>query len=218
MLTLPNSTPIGPNTDGGSYNPGHRHTQSNPYPSLLHRHPSETPSSTLSLSPAPALAPVPAQLITQPGVERRRTKNWERLNAPSHSYSDDLQDTHPPPHPRPAQPYAYPYLPPSHPANTSFRMDSSPSYVPEYEPEQDYEVEPTMAPFSPESSSHPRRNHDMSSSPIRHVPPGSSPFKSQSTAVESETNDVLCVDEMHREWGKEYSASNSLLYSLVSGE
>jgi hypothetical protein len=46
----------------------------------------------------------------------------------------------------------------------------------------------------------------MSSSPIRHNPPSSTPFR----------DDDWTEDERIREWGDEYSSQNSVLYSLVS--
>jgi len=53
----------------------------------------------------------------------------------------------------------------------------------------------------------------MSSSPIRHHPPSSSPFRDSS---ETRVEEWMDPEEMRREWGEEYATQNSLLHNLVS--
>ncbi|WVR03350.1 hypothetical protein IAU60_000341 [Kwoniella sp. DSM 27419] len=52
----------------------------------------------------------------------------------------------------------------------------------------------------------------MSSSPIRNMPPSSSPFRDKGPGVDDTS--WMEEDEMRREWGEEYAAQNSLLHSL----
>ena len=110
----------------------------------------------------------------EPGVERRRAKQWERLNAPPSS----------------SQFFSQPLPPPISPA-----------------PRWQTQSQPT--PVRPL----------MSSSPVRHHPPSSSPFRSagsSETKAPTHVDEWLDPDEMRREWGEEYAAQNSVLHSLVS--
>jgi hypothetical protein len=56
----------------------------------------------------------------------------------------------------------------------------------------------------------------MSSSPVRHEPPPSSPFKAIQRGASEEEEDEMGEEELKKEWGAEYYAQNSLLHSLVS--
>lgn len=109
-------------------------------------------------------------------VEKRRTRQWEKLNNPSSS-----------------QPFAHHV-----PDQMMYHDDGSP-----IRPRWQSQPEPAIAP--------------MSSSPVRHDAPTSSPFRmnnsqSQSTKVGEDMNE----DEMRREWGEEYYSQNALLRRLVS--
>ncbi len=126
-----------------------------------------------------------AQWYRQAGVERRRTKQWERLNAPSQSSLPSTNSQPCPSFPSTSQPDPY-------------RQPSSPM---------------------PRSHSQPDLTNSsrlqMSSSPIRHRPPSSSPFRSSS---ETKVEEWIDPEEMSREWGEEYASQNSLLHNLVSLE
>lgn len=59
----------------------------------------------------------------------------------------------------------------------------------------------------------------MSSSPIHHQPPSSSPFKPSGPSTKDDNDgedEDMDEDEMKREWGDEYYSQNSLLRNLVS--
>ncbi|ORY25170.1 hypothetical protein BCR39DRAFT_590283 [Naematelia encephala] len=74
-------------------------------------------------------------------------------------------------------------------------------------------AEPSSPIPMPRAASQPdpsSRRGQMSSSPIRHHPPSSSPFKSSETRID----DWIGLEEMEREWGAEYTAQNSLLHNL----
>lgn len=146
-------------------------------------------------------------------VNGRRSRQWQHLNAPSSS-SVSSSSTMP--------------LPQSQPIpQMNARSGSSP-----------FSVEHGRAYSQPDILSHSYgRGHVMSSSPIRHEPPGSSPFRASgqsksgmdlSMGVEMEQEEILRngtpgatqedewdADELGREWG-EYARENSVLYSLVS--
>jgi hypothetical protein len=142
-------------------------------------------------------------------IEKRRTRQWERLNAPQTSRPFSLT------------------------SNTDQHDDvtfhSQPDPLPHY----------TSSPIPiPRSYSQPGQtnNHIMSSSPIRHQPPSSSPFRDDSTkhnyreklemnssgtrigddGGREDLMEDIGEDEMKREWGEEYVTQNSLLHSLVS--
>lgn len=148
-----------------------------------------------------------------PYIERRRTKHWDRLNAPRPSLPNQAQ----------SQPHLE-YTPP-HP--TTFTRSTS------YPANQLNDSSPLHAAtaYSQPLPDH----HPMSSSPVRHQPVGSSPFKSQSshmlvtpmdlgsstaTRVENdpvyEIDDDMDPEEMRRGWGDQYAQQNELLYSVVS--
>ena len=57
------------------------------------------------------------------------------------------------------------------------------------------------------------RRNDMSSSPIRHQMPTSSPFREKKR--DQEWEDEMSIDEMRREWGDEYASQNTILHTLV---
>ena len=119
----------------------------------------------------------------QVGIERRRTRQWQRLNAPPRSTSTPFSNN--------SQPLDCPTQQPSSPV--SIRCRDSP-----------LEHQPEPAAYS---------RGQLSSSPVRHCPPGSSPFRQTS---ETQVEECMDSEEMRREWGEEYAAQNSLLYSLVS--
>jgi hypothetical protein len=135
-------------------------------------------------------------------AEKRRARQWEQLNAP--------------------QPTSPLFKTPSHPP---------PGIYDRLNPDNE-----DLGYFSPahhaQKPSRPQFKHHMSSSPIRHQPPGSSPFKSsgpssQATArdfrssgathAESEDeDDEMDQEELRRDWGEHYARPNGLLLSLVS--
>ncbi|KAL1412056.1 hypothetical protein Q8F55_003053 [Vanrija albida] len=119
------------------------------------------------------------------GVERRRARAWERLQAPSSSslsHSLPVSQPAPPQHVEPSS---------SSPAARAYvraRANSQPmphNHHPQHTP-----------------SRHPHVG--MSSSPVRHSPPSSTPFR----------GDEWTAEERVREWGDEYATQNSLLFSL----
>jgi hypothetical protein len=135
-------------------------------------------------------------------AEKRRARQWELLNAP--------------------QPTSPLFKTPSHPPPSIYdRLNADTE---------------DLGYFSPahhaQKPSRPQFKHHMSSSPIRHQPPGSSPFKSsgpssQATArdfrssgpihAESEDeDDEMDQEELRRDWGEHYARPNGLLLSLVS--
>ena len=111
-------------------------------------------------------------------VEKRRTRQWEQLNAPQRS---SQQSQH------------------SQPSPQAFHHEAS-------------------SPLRPKSYAQPNGLTGigpMSSSPIQHHPPSSSPFRpSQNNQLISQ--EQMDDDEMRREWGNEYYNQNSLLHQLVS--
>jgi len=109
-------------------------------------------------------------------VEKRRTRQWEQLNAPQRS---------------------------------SQQSQSSQSHTLDHEP---------SSPLRPKSYSQPidmPAPGPMSSSPIQHHPPSSSPFR-PSQVVQYRSEEHMDDEEMRREWGAEYYNQNSLLHQLVS--
>jgi hypothetical protein len=142
-------------------------------------------------------------------AERRRTKQWERTNAPRPSlpYTGTGQ----------SQPHID-YTPPN--SHVLARSYSQP--------------EGHLAPATHHQYPHsqPLPQHHMSSSPIRHEPFGSSPFRpsssvslitpdsgfgSSSTRVEvMDEDDSMDTEEMRRGWGEQYAQQNELLHSIVS--
>ncbi len=103
--------------------------------------------------------------------ERRRQRQWERLQAPSLSQ------------PQPTLPDSSPFRASHPPLQRSITNESMGS---------EYEMEVAR--------------QALSSSPVRHQPPGSTPFRANEWTPE----------ERMREWGNEYARQNSLLHSLVS--
>ena len=127
-------------------------------------------------------------------VERRRTKQWERQNAPQSSSQ--------------AQEHSTPDTAQRHASSQQAARGVSQSPLPRV-------------------YSQPENRFQMSSSPVRHHPPSSSPFRpSQSSMSNGPTgssssdttrfDDEWGMDEMRREWGDEYVNQNSLLHQLVS--
>ncbi|WVF66436.1 hypothetical protein IAT40_001176 [Kwoniella sp. CBS 6097] len=126
---------------------------------------------------------VSAMRRSMAGVERRRTKQWEKQNAPQLAPVPQHQ--------------SQPTPPPTH----------------------------FLTPNTRGAYSQP---NPMSSSPIRNLPPSSSPFRDKrdkswhedggdqggmGTGTEMET-DEMGDEEMKREWGEEYAVQNSLLHNL----
>lgn len=110
-------------------------------------------------------------------VEKRRTRQWEKLNAPQYHLHSNGESS--------SQPHNYP-------------LDNS-------------------SPLRPKSFSQPApARAPMSSSPIRHAPPPSSPFRVIHREEEKEEREEMDEEEMKKEWGEEYYAQNSLLHNLVS--
>lgn len=124
------------------------------------------------------------------GVERRRARAWERLQAPTHS-SSSLSHSLPVSQPEPPQQGAHSSSSPAARAYVRARANSQPM------------------PHHHQPQHTPSRHHHhvgMSSSPVRHSPPSSTPFR----------GDEWTAEERIREWGDEYASQNSLLFSLVS--
>ncbi|KAK4685566.1 hypothetical protein P7C73_g4581, partial [Tremellales sp. Uapishka_1] len=95
------------------------------------------------------------------GIEKRRTRQWDKLQDPSSS-----------------QPL---------PNSSSFSPPSSYSQPDEM------------------------RKFDMSSSPIRHEPPSSSPFRAKGVQQQLHQEEDF---NLEGEWGEEYCKQNTLLYNL----
>lgn len=145
-----------------------------------------------------------------PYVERRRAKQWDKLNAPRPSL--------------PNQPHSQPHLEFTPPHPTAFSRSHS------------HPVNQLVNSSPPHAYSQPLPHHPMSSSPIRHQPFGSSPFRCQSsnqvpsttmdfssesaTRVENlsvyEVEDDMASEEMRKSWGEQYAQQNELLHSVVS--
>jgi len=151
----------GPSTSTGHHHHHHHHHHHN------HHHQScEHEEAESTMSP----------WRREAGIERRRTRQWERLNAPPRSNF----------FPNNSQPSSHP--PPSSPI-------------------------PLVRSHSHPGQQIPHRGGQMSSSPIRHHPPSSSPFRDSS---ETRVEEWMDPEEMRREWGEEYATQNSLLHNLVS--
>lgn len=145
-----------------------------------------------------------------PYVERRRAKQWDKLNAPRPSL--------------PSQPHSQSHLEFTPPHPTAFSRSHS------------HPVNQLDNSSPPHAFSQPLPQHPMSSSPIRHQPFGSSPFRSQSsnqivssghpvssesaTRVETlsvqEFEDEMDPEELRKSWGEQYAQQNELLHSVVS--
>ena len=145
-----------------------------------------------------------------PYVERRRAKQWDKLNAPRPSL--------------PNQPQSQPHLEFTPPHPTAFSRSHS------------HPVDHLVNSSPPHAYSQPLPQHPMSSSPIRHQPFGSSPFRSQAsnqvtstmdlgssesaTRVENlsvyEVEDDMDPEEMRKSWGEQYAEQNEILHSVVS--
>ncbi|OXH35529.1 hypothetical protein J009_01840 [Cryptococcus neoformans] len=120
------------------------------------------------------------------GVERRRTKQWDRINAPPNGVNQHQQQYHYPP--------GHLATPVTHPAQAA---PSSAGYP-----------FPTPLPAPHASNAAPL----MSSSPIRNQPPSSSPFREKAENMQEEH--WIDEEEMRREWGEAYTEQNSLLHNL----
>lgn len=121
------------------------------------------------------------------GVERRRTKHWERINAPPSGVHQHQQQYH--------HPQGHLATPVTHAAQTA---ESSARYP-----------FATPLPVHHASSTAPL----MSSSPVRNQPPSSSPFREK--VVNMQEEQWIDEEEMRREWGEAYTEQNSLLHNLV---
>lgn len=120
------------------------------------------------------------------GVERRRTKQWERINAPPNGMHQHQQQYH--------HPQGHLATPVTHAAQTA---ESSPRY-----------------PFATPLPVHHASNTAplMSSSPVRNQSPSSSPFREKVENMQQEQ--WIDEEEMRREWGEAYTEQNSLLHNL----
>ena len=125
-------------------------------------------------------------------VERRRTKQWERLNAPDQYISQQIyQQTGQRTHEYPRSHFGNDHSSPIRPRWAGGQQDS------------DYESQ--------------SRGATMSSSPVRHQPPSSSPFRPHGMHNQpgQDMEELMDEEEMRREWGAEYADQNSLLHDLV---
>ncbi|ODN97069.1 hypothetical protein I350_08049 [Cryptococcus amylolentus CBS 6273] len=127
------------------------------------------------------------------GVERRRTKQWNRINAPM-----PLQQ-----HQATQQPVNALTTPTTHAGV--------------------YQTQPTSAflfptPPPPSRIVSTREAPLMSSSPIRNQPPSSSPFRDRPNnddlVAPDEMGEPMDEEEMVRNWGEAYAEQNSILHSL----
>jgi len=153
---------------------------------------------------------------SRPYVDKRRTRQWEQVNAPVTTL---------------------PFLtPPNLPEPVNYvRSNSEASLI-------DHDVGYFASPAThhragPSQPSRPQFKHHMSSSPIRHQPPGSSPFKSSGPSSQNtirgdfrssggsrmeteedddDEDDAMDQEELRRDWGEHYARPNELLHSLVS--
>jgi len=138
-------------------------------------------------------------------AEKRRARQWEQLNAPQPTSPLFKTPSEPPP-------------------GVRDRINSDLS-------DQDLGYFASPATHHPPKQSRPQFKHHMSSSPIRHQPPGSSPFKSsgsssqvtardyRSSGIRPEEEDEeegMDQEELRRDWGEHYARPNGLLLSLVS--
>ncbi|GFZ50679.1 hypothetical protein JCM24511_08437 [Saitozyma sp. JCM 24511] len=136
-----------------------------------------------------------------PGVDRRRARQWERLNAPPLSLphsSSSSSHAH--------APHSIPPRPPEH-GESNHPSTSQPNMINHIHLSPDPSPIPRWysQPDPPLRSLH----SQMSSSPVRHQPPTSSPFRDSSQTKAEEWD----PEELGTEWG-EYAAQNSLLYNL----
>jgi hypothetical protein len=131
---------------------------------------------------------------SQAGVEHRRQKQWERQQAPPVYY------------PSSSQPESNYY---SERASASLSHTQYSSPVPRQYSQPD-----------PPDVHH--QSEPMSSSPIQHRAPTSSPFRSKGPRAtgdrveEEEDMEMLDEDQLRDEWGEVYASQNLLLHSLVS--
>ena len=148
------------------------------YVSYAPQHPS--PYDSYSLVPEPGGGGESSNAPWSRFVEKRRTRQWEKLNAPQyHQHLHGINGG------SLSQPHDYP-------------IDNS-------------------SPLRPKSLSQPGPGPStMSSSPIRHGPPPSSPFKAIQRGAPQEEEDEMDAEELRKEWGAEYYAQNALLHNLVS--
>lgn len=145
--------------------------------------------------------------LLRAGVNGRRSRQWQQINAPSSSNSGNASQASTQPIIAHSQP-----IPPT---NFGLAHNSSPDSV-----EHGRALSQPVLPYG---------RQYMSSSPIRHEPPGSSPFRASQPGMEGITGMVTPdqervamredtgwgEDELGREWG-EYARENSVLYSIVS--
>lgn len=135
------------------------------------------------------------------GVERRRQRAWEYLQNPA--TSSNVPNT---------------ASAPTTTAATHTQSHSQPETQMQMHMQMQIESSPAAryararsasALHQPAQTPEPAATHpaNMSSSPVRHRPPSSTPFRG---------DDEWTEDERMREWGAEYAAQNALLYSLVS--
>lgn len=173
-----------------------------------------------------------------PYVDKRRTRQWDRLNAgarpslPAASGSGSGGHAYSQPH--------FEHTPPH--ASTFTRAHSFPALPNQNGNGHSHHSSSGGFPSSPPHAiSQPLPQNQMSSSPIRHQVYGSSPFKSSAptnlappfngtemssgsaTRVEGsagrqeheEMDEEMDPDELRRGWGEQYAQQNELLHSLV---
>ena len=126
--------------------------------------------------------------------EKRRTKQWERQNAPQGLPIRRPLEAH-------QRSYSSSYTP--HQTSYSQPLPNAHHLSPLY-PKQPHLSQPNA------------KAGPMSSSPVRHVLPTSSPFHpSQGDETRMEAMELMDEEEMKREWGEDYAAQNSILHNLV---
>lgn len=136
---------------------------------------------------------------SRPGRERRRAKQWELLNGPAFARQ------HPPPF--------------AHHSNSYTSRDVA-SLPCQPDPLEQVDPRPSVASsasnaFSTEQLGESSSQPLMSSSPVRHTAPTSSPFRDSGQSSQM-IEDDWDADELGKAWGEEYGSQNLLLRNLVS--
>ncbi|WWD22356.1 hypothetical protein CI109_106847 [Kwoniella shandongensis] len=135
-----------------------------------------------------------AQRRAMAGIERRRARQWERLNAPVSASAPTATQQH----------------------HATYRSGSGSGSQPTPSPSP-YPYPSPIPHRQAYSQPDPYTHHgggQMSSSPIRNLPPSSSPFRDKGGPSSGGDEWTMDHEEMRREWGEEYAAQNSLLHSL----
>lgn len=151
---------------------------------------------TTSLDSQPEAGPS----YSRPGRERRRAKQWEMLNAPVFGRPHSPLSTE--------DPNRY-----SSRNTAGLPSQQAPSAYPDPRLSG---IVPVQDAFSTQQPGEASTQQLMSSSPVRHTAPTSSPFRDSGQSSQM-MNDDWDPDELGKAWGEEYGSQNMLLRSLVRG-